>query len=546
MQILHPLKGATMFRILCCLLFVFQLTAVTASADGRPFRGSTHWSVLLCKFSDAGTPPDTVDHYRNMFLNPGTGGLADYWNAVSDGSLNFSGSVVKGWYTMGVTKAQALAQDRWARVDDCVNAAKTAASDAYTVPSGHRLAVITYPDIDMFGWNGGAFLPYNVDVGGMAHEGGHGISLNHSFSDDPTYKNADWAAIGEYDDPWDVMSWGNAFRVPTPFGDGPVGLNGFHLDRMGWLPRSRIMTFGADGVANKAVTLAALYHPTAAGPLLVRVPFDPSDLNHFYTVEFRRKDGWNGGIPQDIVMIHEVMRRSDNVYYSFLLRERTGSRNPVQTLNANGVSIQVNSISSATNQATVTIASQMVDRCLQGYVWREAQPSDHVCVTPPVRQETKNENGLAASRRNPNGGPYGPDTCKQGFVWREAYAGDHVCVPVASRTRAAQDNAAASARRNPARMAYGPNTCKPGFVWREADDKDWVCVTPAIRTQAKNDNAQAGTRRQPGGGPYGPDTCKQGFVWREAFPGDHVCVVPPTRTQARQDNIDASNRLQYQ
>jgi len=31
---------------------------------------------------------------------------------------------------------------------------------------------------------------------------GHGIGMIHTFSDDPNYRNADWAQIGEYDDEW--------------------------------------------------------------------------------------------------------------------------------------------------------------------------------------------------------------------------------------------------------------------------------------------------------------------------------------------------------
>ena len=36
------------------------------------------------------------------------------------------------------------------------------------------------------------------------------------------------------------------------------------------------------------------------------------------------------------------------------------------------------------------------DTCIQGYVWREAQPSDHVCVTPPIRDATAQQNAAAA------------------------------------------------------------------------------------------------------------------------------------------------------
>ena len=87
------------------------------------------------------------------------------------------------------------------------------------------------------------------------------------------------------------------------------------------------------------------------------------------------------------------------------------------------------------------------DTCLQGFVWREAAPGDHVCVTPDVRQQTRIDNAQAAARRSPTGGPYGPDTCLAGFVWREAFAGDHVCVAAQTRTQAAQDNRWITVRR---------------------------------------------------------------------------------------------------
>ena len=87
------------------------------------------------------------------------------------------------------------------------------------------------------------------------------------------------------------------------------------------------------------------------------------------------------------------------------------------------------------------------DTCKQGFVWREAVPSDHVCVTPVVRAQTAQDNTLAVSRRNPSGGPYGPDTCIQGYVWREAFSNDRVCVPGQTRAQAAADNAQAASRK---------------------------------------------------------------------------------------------------
>ena len=88
------------------------------------------------------------------------------------------------------------------------------------------------------------------------------------------------------------------------------------------------------------------------------------------------------------------------------------------------------------------------DTCLNGFVWREAVTSDHVCVTPAVRTQTSQDNAQAAARRSPSGGPFGPDTCLSGFVWREAYSGDRVCVTPATRDQARSDNSNAAARRN--------------------------------------------------------------------------------------------------
>lgn len=85
------------------------------------------------------------------------------------------------------------------------------------------------------------------------------------------------------------------------------------------------------------------------------------------------------------------------------------------------------------------------DTCSPGYVWRQANPNDHVCVLPQTRDQAAYDNSQAANRINPNGA-FGPDTCDQGYVWREAFPGDHVCVTPETRTQAANDNSNAAAR----------------------------------------------------------------------------------------------------
>jgi hypothetical protein len=94
--------------------------------------------------------------------------------------------------------------------------------------------------------------------------------------------------------------------------------------------------------------------------------------------------------------------------------------------------------------ATTTTLPYGPDTCKSGFVWREASPTDHVCVTPDVRQQVMADNAQASSRWIP--GPYGPHTCISGYVWREAFPGDDVCVLPGQRDQAAYDNSQASTR----------------------------------------------------------------------------------------------------
>ena len=103
------------------------------------------------------------------------------------------------------------------------------------------------------------------------------------------------------------------------------------------------------------------------------------------------------------------------------------------------------------------------DTCLQGFVWRDAFSGDHVCVTPETRAQAAQDNQNADSRKScsqtsippvvtippvvASDCTYGPDTCTQGFVWREAVPGDHVCVTPETRAQAAQDNQNADSRK---------------------------------------------------------------------------------------------------
>ena len=79
--------------------------------------------------------------------------------------------------------------------------------------------------------------------------------------------------------------------------------------------------------------------------------------------------------------------------------------------------------------------------CAQGFVWREANPSDHVCVTPQVRDQTRHDNAQAASRRSPNGrGPDRIPVCRGSFGAKPFRV--ITCVTSETRSQAARDDSA--------------------------------------------------------------------------------------------------------
>jgi hypothetical protein len=514
-------------------LAVGALSASASPATAVPVGGATAWSVLLCKYNDVTTEPRSLQFYREFLTDAGAGrqGVQDYFADQSRGRVTLRGSEVRGWYTLPFTVEQSRSRTRDQRIQDCVDAAAAA---GYTVPAGNRVIVSVNAQIDSGAAGGRVLLdPLALNVRFAAHEMLHGYGLDHSYSNDTTYQNADWSQPGEYDDPWDEMSAQNTYAFTTPsFGASAVGLNAFHLDELGWLPRARIVTAGADGRTSATYTLSALETPGTAGVQLLRIPFNAGDLHQYYTVELRRRTGWSAGIPADTALIHEVRNGTP-----YLLRNVPANRDPIRSLNANGVSISIGAISG--NTVPVTVTTDMPNRCLQGYVWREARAGDTVCVTTATRSQVAADNAAALSRWV--NGPSGPHTCISGYVWREAFAGDDVCVVPAQRTQAANDNAAAASRRNPARLVAGPNACASGYVWREAGDPDQVCVTTATRSQVAADHAAASSRWV--SGPYGPHSCISGYVWREAFLGDDVCVLPAQRTQAAADNAAARSRV---
>lgn len=280
-------------RFLAAFGLIIGLAACITSSATAALAGSTPWAVIKCKFSDQPQEPA----FHPAFIT-GADGLAGYWRDMSYGQISLDGSLIYGWFTLPFTLAESVSKSRAELIDAC-----KAATTGVDFSQFYSVIAIMNARRDS-GSQGGRVLldPDAWVVSFGAHELGHGYNLPHSWSANPD---------SEYGNPWDIMSAMGVHYFQGSFGrsDGPLkyaagpGLNAPNLNRLGWLPADRVVSW--DGNA-QTVTIAALNHPEANGYLMAKVPFDAADPDHYYAIEFRRKTGWDQGIPQDTVLINEV------------------------------------------------------------------------------------------------------------------------------------------------------------------------------------------------------------------------------------------------
>lgn len=290
---------------------VARLTSLESVADGPPrmttppLSGHQPWATILCRFADITDTPHPIEWYEGL-MGSAYPGMDDYWREVSYEQIDLEGSDVFGWYT--------LPSPRSAYYDGSYIKAVELAEDC-TGAADHDVYFPDYMGVDLhlndplFGasWGGAVYLERDGQTalysatwmadwgsqGVQAHEMGHGFGLPHSSGPyGPTY-----------DSRWDVMSsWsqGSFDTVYGPIGEGTIA---YHKDRLGWVPSSRIYASGTIG--ETTLTL----HPLGgampgSGHLFARLGIRGSD--RFYTVEARRKEGYDSYLPGEAVIIHEV------------------------------------------------------------------------------------------------------------------------------------------------------------------------------------------------------------------------------------------------
>ena len=264
------------------------------------------WAVILCKFTDGDDEPFPMQRYLDLFTVNNTGSkwnMIRYFSDCSHGQLDLTGTQVFGWFKLnksvadyngpGGGRAQLI---QWARA---AAVAKGVNLDPFfsTIVCTNR-----WKDIGSVGSGVVSQGPLTLNPQLLGHEMGHVYGLNHSRMDGST---------ADYQDPWDIMSAANVFSASDSEYTliGP-GVNASNMRSRGWLDETRV--WKADCNFDQTITLRPLVRRDLSGFLAAQF----GD----YLVEFRVKNGWDGGIPRPAVLIHRF-----DAGNSYLMRGNSGS-----------------------------------------------------------------------------------------------------------------------------------------------------------------------------------------------------------------------------
>src|ERR1700730_104178 len=232
------------------------------------------WAIMLCRFADKPAEPQQPQYYVDLYTQNGTGGIADYWRAVSSNAVDLTGSSVFGWLTMNHPSTDVYTLtfpgDRWKLVQWGIDAAR--AANINLTPFRAILVVHNFGIDHGFAGNGVVIVhgnPTLCEFGFICHEMGHGMGPPRPWSANPDQ---------EYGDGWHVMSFATTtFQFPITFegtqGAATVGINARNLDALGATPPSRVWEpSGPDFSASLTLDPLSQMPLGNHGALVVRIP----------------------------------------------------------------------------------------------------------------------------------------------------------------------------------------------------------------------------------------------------------------------------------
>ena len=305
-------------RIAAVLVLAVVSLAADCNTTPEPAPPPGAWLVLLCKASNVAAEPQPPAFYEATFSRDSSELLWQYFNEMSGGTVDVSGSRARGWFTMATDSLTLSARtatsspDRAQTAADCRSAAAVGlANQGIGVDMSKYagvISVINMPvDIGMAG-RGNAVLSshFENDISMVEHEMLHVLGLPHSLTPGIDAGVDHIFAFDTlrtpYKDCWDMMSYiGCAYSFPrVGRGQQGPGLHAQNLEKLGWIPPSRVYAPGVASVQS-TVMLAPVSERSKSGYLLARLEVPAGN----YVIEYRTPTGFDRAFLSAGVIIRE-------------------------------------------------------------------------------------------------------------------------------------------------------------------------------------------------------------------------------------------------
>ena len=279
------------------------------ASQGFAITGAQHWAVLMCKFSDVSSEPQTKSFFENMFERTTGPSLHNYWREVSYNNITAITADAHGWFTLPKSRAGYSFSSATAGfavediIQDCINVANPSVNfslyDAVAVMlnSDSPVAITTlwplsYPDGAVIQLGALAIPSNKYNLALVAHEMGHAYSLPHSSANGNEYQN-----------PWDVMGIASSYRCSVN-ADPIYSCLGQHTiaaykDYLGWIqPAQKYVA----PMGTHTITLERLALPQTNNYLMAEINAGSTT----YVLEARQRVGYDTKLAGDAVLIHKV------------------------------------------------------------------------------------------------------------------------------------------------------------------------------------------------------------------------------------------------